>query len=337
MKDRDGFAVSFLHDLACLLAPRLRLIWSSGPLGWLQNCHAQMNKDYSASALAAGDSVRIVAARTTVLVSEAQARHDCSPSVTAALGRLLTGAALMGTLLSGRERITLQVAGDGPVRGLVADVTTGGRVRGYPLRPRAEIPLNARGKFDVAGLVGRGSLHVTRTFDTGLPYTSAVPLASGEVGDDLANYFVHSEQLPSVVAVGVLANPQGVAAAGGFFAHLLPGANEGTIGLLEETVAQLPHPSSMIREGLLPEDIIARVGQDLAPRVTHVAPVNFTCSCNRERVTQVLVGLGPAELAQMANAETDTEVTCDFCGQRYHFAPQEIGELLESARQRSYP
>ncbi len=296
-----------------------------------------MSRDYSASALAAGDSVRIVAARTTVLVAEAQARHDCSPTVTAALGRLLTGAALMGTLLSGRERITLQIAGDGPVRGLVADVITGGRVRGYPRRPRAEVPLNARGKFDVAGLVGRGSLHVTRTFATGLPYTSAVPLASGEIGDDLTHYFAHSEQIASVVAVGVLANPQGVVAAGGFIAHLLPGSNEGTIGVLEETVAQLPHPSSMIREGLLPEDIIARVGQQLAPRVTHVAPVSFACSCNRERVTRVLVGLGTVELGQMANAENETEVTCDFCGQRYHFSPQEIGELLESARQRSYP
>src|SRR5450432_121179 len=142
-----------------------------------------MSADYAASALAAGDSVRIIAARTTDLVREAQTRHGCSPTVTAALGRLLTGAALMGHALGGRERITLQVAGDGPVRGLIADVSAGGRVRGFALAPQADRPLNALGKFDVAGLVGRGFLHVTRTFDTGQPYTSAVPLATGEIGE----------------------------------------------------------------------------------------------------------------------------------------------------------
>ncbi|HXW52343.1 MAG TPA: Hsp33 family molecular chaperone HslO [Candidatus Acidoferrales bacterium] len=291
-----------------------------------------MSTDYSASALAAGDSVRIVAARTTTLVAQAQKRHDCSPTVTAALGRLLTGAALMGTFLKGRERITLQIAGDGPVRGLLADVVPGGRVRGYPLRPRADVPLNARGKFDVGGLVGRGSLHVTRTFDTGLPYTSAVPLASGEIGDDLTHYFAHSEQVPTVVGVGVLAGPPGVIAAGGFIAHLLPGAREETIGMLEQTVLRLPHPTAMIREGLSPEDIVTRVGEGLAPRVTHAAPVLFACTCSRDRVTRVLIGLGPAELSQLANSDRETEVTCDWCGQRYWFAPSEVQELLHSAQ-----
>ncbi|MDQ6767062.1 MAG: Hsp33 family molecular chaperone HslO [Candidatus Eremiobacteraeota bacterium] len=290
-----------------------------------------MPSDYSASALAAGDSVRIVAARTTTLVAHAQDRHGCSPTVTAALGRLLTGAALMGTFLKGRERITLQINGDGPVRALVADVRAGGRVRGYPLRPRAELPLNASGKFDVGGIVGRGFLHVTRAFDTGLPYTSAVPLASGEIGDDLAEYFAHSEQVPSVVGVGVLANPQGVIAAGGFLAHLLPGADETTVSELEANVAGLPHVSALVREGTSPEEIVVLVAGRLGVRVSHVAPISFTCSCSRERVSKVLVGLGPAELDQMANAQNETEVTCDFCGQRYYFSPQEIRELRASA------
>ncbi|HEV2037999.1 MAG TPA: Hsp33 family molecular chaperone HslO [Candidatus Eremiobacteraceae bacterium] len=290
-----------------------------------------MPSDYSASALAAGDSVRIVAARTTTMVANAQDRHGCSPTVTAALGRLLTGAALMGTFLKGRERITLQINGDGPVRALVADVRTGGRVRGYPLRPRAELPLNASGKFDVGGIVGRGFLHVTRTFDTGLPYTSAVPLATGEIGDDLAEYFAHSEQVPSVVGVGVLANPQGVIAAGGFLAHLLPGADETTVSALEDNVAGLPHVSALVREGASPEEIVALVAGRLGVRVSHLAAISFTCSCNRERVSKVLVGLGPAELDQMANAQNETEVTCDFCGQRYYFSPQEIRELRASA------
>jgi molecular chaperone Hsp33 len=294
-----------------------------------------MASDYGAAALAAGDSVRIVAARTTALVAEAQARHDCSPTVTAALGRLLTGAALMGMFLKGRERITLQVNGSGPVRALVADVIVGGRVRGYPLRPRADLPLNERGKFDVSGVVGRGFLHVTRTFDTGLPYTSAVPLASGEIGDDLAHYFAHSEQVPSVVAVGVLANPQGVLAAGGFLAHLLPGANETTIANLEDNVRRLPHIGSMFYDGRSPEEVVASAAGNLGARVTQIAPLSFACTCNRARVTRVLVGLGSAELNQMANADNDTEVTCDFCGQRYYFSPQEIRESLMAAKEKT--
>jgi molecular chaperone Hsp33 len=265
------------------------------------------------------------------MVSHAQERHCCSPTVTAALGRLLTGAALMGTFLKGRERITLQINGTGPVRALVADVTAGGRVRGYPQRPRAELPLNVSGKFDVSGIIGHGFLHVTRAFDTGLPYTSAVPLATGEIGEDLAQYFAYSEQVPSVVGVGVLANPQGVIAAGGFLAHLLPGADETTVSQLEHNVRALPHVSSLIREGVSPEAIVQRVAGRLGARVTHVAPVSFACSCNRERVTKVLVGLGPVELDQMANADNETEVTCDFCGQRYYFSPQEIWELRAGA------
>ncbi len=286
-----------------------------------------MASDYSACALAAGDSVRIVAARTTAIVASAQQRHGCSPTVTAALGRLLTGAALMGSFLKGRERITLQVNGNGPVGALVAEALAGGRVRGYPLRPRAELPLNASGKFDVGGVVGSGYLHVTRSFDTGQPYTSAVPLASGEIGDDLAHYFAHSEQVPSVVGVGVLANPGGVIAAGGFLAHLLPGADESTVAILEDNVRHFPHVSTLIREHVTPEDLVARVAGSLGARVTQVMPVVFSCTCSRERVTRVLLGLGASELDQMATAAHDTEVTCDFCSQRYYFSPQEIREL----------
>ena len=292
-----------------------------------------MPSDYSASALAAGDSVRIVAVRTTAVVARAQERHACSPTVTAALGRLLTGAALMGGFLKGRERITLQVNGDGPVRALVAEVSAGGRVRGYPVRPRVELPLNASGKFDVGGIIGSGFLHVTRSFDTGQPYTSAVPLASGEIGDDLARYFAQSEQVPSVVGVGVLANPRGVLAAGGFLAHLLPGAHETTDEVLEANVRALPHVSALIRDRVSPEEIVARIAGPLGARVTHVAPVSFSCTCSRERVTRVLAGLGQAELNQMAGAKDETEVICDFCGQRYYFSPEEISALRSGAMQ----
>ena len=290
-----------------------------------------MSSDYAVSALAAGDSVRILAARTTELVREAQARHGCSPTVTAALGRLLTGAALIGHALNGRERITLQVVGDGPVRGLVADVAAGGRVRGFPLRPGADRPLNANGKFDVGGIVGRGFLHVTRTFDTGQPYTSAVPLATGEIGDDLATYFAASEQIPTVVAVGVLANPNGVLAAGGVIAQVLPGATEPVIDALELGARSMPQVSSLVRDGCAPEDLVQRLAGALRPRMAGRHPVAFSCQCSAERVVKAIVGLGRAALADMAAQQNDTEATCDFCGKRYYFAPTAIREILESA------
>jgi molecular chaperone Hsp33 len=291
----------------------------------------QMSSDYAASALAANDSVRVVAARTTALVREAQNRHGCSPTVTAALGRLLTGAALMGSTLSGRERITLQIAGNGPVRGLVAEAAAGGRVRGYPLRPFAERPLNTHGKFDVGGIVGRGFLHVTRTFDSGLPYTSAVPLANGEIGEDLASYFARSEQIPTVVAVGVLANPNGVVAAGGILAQVLPGADEHVIDVLEAGARALPQISSLVRDGDSPERLVDRLAGSLRPRVAAVLPLAFNCHCDRTRVVKAIVGLGKNALESMADGAEDTEATCDFCGRRYLFSPDEIRQILESA------
>jgi molecular chaperone Hsp33 len=290
-----------------------------------------MQHDYAATAIAAGETARIVAARTTNIVREAQARHDCSPTVTAGLGRLLTGAALIGIGLSGSERLTLQINGSGPVRFLVAEAMPGGRVRGYPGRARAEVPLNANGKFDVGGAIGSGSLHVTRIYDTGQPYTSAVPLRSGEIGDDLAYYFANSEQVPSVVAVGVLANPQGVLAAGGIIAQLLPGAEASTIETLERAARALPQISSLVRAGLTPEQMIERFAEGLEPRVSHIQPLAFSCLCNRTRVVRALVTLGMEALREMAADGEDTEATCDFCGQRYYFAPDEIGKILSAA------
>jgi molecular chaperone Hsp33 len=290
-----------------------------------------MTSDYAAFALAAGDSVRIVAARTTDLVREAQMRHDCSPTVTAALGRLLTGAALIGSSSSDHERITLQVDADGPVRGLVAEVRRGGRVRGYPGRPRADVPLTPAGKFDVGGVVGRGFLNVTRIYETGQPYTSAVPLQTGEIGEDLAYFFANSEQIPSVVAVGVLANPQGVLAAGGILAQLLPGADASVTGVLERAARAIPQVSTLVRRGLSPEQMVDELAGELEPRVMHVQPLVFACRCNRDRVTKVILGLGRADLTLLGQAQEDTEVRCDFCGQLYHFSPSEIRELLASA------
>lgn len=283
------------------------------------------------SALAAGDSVLVVAAVTTMMVREAQVRHNASPTVTAALGRLMTGAALMGAGLKGRERITLQVNGTGKVRTLVASVFSEGRVRGYPLVPHAEVPLKPTGKFDVGGLVGAGFLHVTRAFETGQPYTSAVPLASGEIGEDLAYYFSASEQVPTAVAVGVLANPTGVVAAGGVMAQGLPGASDATLARLEAAARTLPHVTTLIHDGDDPEALVKRLAGHLKPRLTGSLDLGFYCPCDRSRVVRALIGLGVDELREMADGADDTEARCDFCGKYYYFSPHEIRDILGEA------
>jgi molecular chaperone Hsp33 len=290
-----------------------------------------MASDYLASAMAAGDSALVIAARTTDVVADAQARHGCSPTVTAALGRLLTGAALMGSSLQGRDRIALQVTGDGPVRRLTAEAMAGGRVRGYPQEPHVDVPLNLRGKFDVAGLVGRGALHVTRTYSDFQPYTSAVRLVSGEIGEDLAHYFANSEQIPTIVAVGVLAGPTGVLASGGLLLQLLPGADEATIRELESRAHALPAISGMIREGAPPEALIESYAGSLSPRATGRHDVRFACPCDRDRVVKAMLGLGRPTLESMIANDDETEARCDFCGEVYRFSRIELREIVEAA------
>ena len=158
-----------------------------------------------------------------------------------------------------------------------------------------------------------------------------MPLASGEIGDDLAAFFAKSEQIPTVVAVGVLANPHGVMAAGGVTAQLLPGANESTIDSLESGARSMPHVSSLVRDGSTPEELVSCLAGSLAPRITGRHPLIFACQCSADRVVKAIVGLGRDALAEMADSQNDTEATCDFCGKRYYFSPTAIREILESA------
>ena len=290
-----------------------------------------MESDYLASAMAAGDSVLVLAARTTHVVADAQARHGCGPTVTAALGRLLTGAALMGSSLNGRDRIALQVTADGPVRTLTAEAMAGGRVRGYAQNPIADVPLNPKGKFDVAARVGRGSLHVSRTLSDFPPYTSAVRLVSGEIGEDLAHYFASSEQIPTIVSVGVLAGPSGVLASGGLLLQLLPGAEEATIRDLESRAHLIPAVSAMIRDGAPPEALIDAYAGSLAPRSTGTHEVRFACPCDRDRVIKAMLGLGRPTLESMIAHDDETEARCDFCGDVYRFSRAELREIVTSA------
>lgn len=293
--------------------------------------HLRMDRVVTASA--ANGTVSFVAGTTTELVRETQLRHALAPTAAAAAGRLVTAAALLGASLKGPERLTLQIAGDGPIGSLVADAWSAGgntiAARAYARNPRADLPLNALGKFDVAGVVGRGRLQVTKSYEVGQPYVGVVGLESGEIGDDIAAYLANSQQIPSVVALGVLAGPAGILCAGGVIAQLLPGSDDATIARLEANAAAMPPVTTQIAAGADARAIIERLADGLVVRPhEHVYTARFDCRCTRERVERALVGLGRDELLKISREQPETEATCDFCKRRYVLTAAEVEELV---------
>lgn len=288
----------------------------------------------SASAPDAGFA--LVAGITTDLVREAQYRHGLSPTATAAVGRLTTGAALLGSSLKGRERISLQISGDGPLGTVVADawLIDDERIaaRGYAKNPRVDLPLNDLGKFDVAGAVGTGSMHVTKSYEVGQPYVGVVPLYSGEIAEDIAAYLVNSEQIPSIVALGVLADPSGVKAAGGVIAQLLPGADENAVSKLEERALAMPPITKLISEGADAHALLHALAGQAELRSHRTIGIQFSCRCTREKVEAALLGLGADELNKMAHERPETEATCEFCKKMYVFTSDEVTGLAERLR-----
>ncbi len=287
--------------------------------------------------LAGEGSFRILAAETTDVVEEARRRHRLSPTATAALGRALTGAALLAFLLSKtpRERVTLKIDGEGPLGHLVAEAGVDGKVRGYVGRPEADLPPNARGKLDVGGLIGKGELRVMRSLPSGEIYDSSVPLVSGEIAEDLAHYLLKSEQIPSAVLLGVRVSPEGpVEAAGGMVVQVLPGASEEAIARLEANLKKIPGFSSLLQEKGL-EGAVEAVLEGLGFEATSLKelgleggiPVRFTCRCSREKARDSLRFFKPEELEEMAQ-EGGAEVVCRWCGEVYRFSPEEVRALI---------
>ena len=286
------------------------------------------------TARAANGAVRVTAATTTALVREAQARHDLSPTASAAVGRLLSGAVLLAASLKQGDRVSLQIAGSGPLGGIVADAAVLDRAiggRAYAKVPTADLPLNSRGKFDVGGAIGSGTLHVTKSFSVGQPYVGIVPLVSGEIGDDIAAYLWDSEQIPSIVALGVLANPDGIIAAGGVIAQILPGADERIITQLENHAQRMRSITSQMSAGADAETLARNLAGDLDIDVSERLAVEFKCRCSRQKVEIALLGLGREQLEQLAKEGEDTEATCEYCKTRYYFAPGEVVDLLARA------
>lgn len=287
-------------------------------------------EDYMIRATAADAQIRAFAVTSRELVEYARAAHNTSPVVTAALGRLMTGALMMGSMLKGEKDIlTLQISGEGPVHGLTATADCLGHVKGYADNPQAMMPPNSVGKLDVGGVIGAGVLHVMKDMGLKEPYASTIALQTGEIADDLTYYFAASEQVPSVVALGVLMNRDNtVRQAGGFIIQLMPFTSEEAIGRLEEKLANITSVTELLEEGKNPEEILENVLGELGLEITDRQPVSFQCDCSRERVEKVLLSLGREERQELIDEGEDVELHCHFCGKNYVFTPEEIKNLI---------
>jgi molecular chaperone Hsp33 len=282
-------------------------------------------------ALSDDGSVMAMAIDSTDLVRRAEQIHRTSAVITAAAGRLLTAASMMGWLLKGEgDTVTLRLDGGGPAGVLIAAADSQGRVRVSPQNPVVELPLNEKGKLDVGGAVGRaGSLSVIRDLGLREPYIGQVPLVSGEVAEDITSYFAVSEQTPTVCGLGVLVNPDlTVRSAGGFLVQLLPFAGEGSISQLEQNIAGLPPVSAVFDSGMSPEALCKQLLDGLGPQILDECRPSYYCPCSRGRVERALVSLGPEELADMIREDHGAEVCCHFCDKRYCFSEDELAALL---------
>ncbi len=273
-----------------------------------------------------------IAVDSTDAIAKMEQIHKTSAVITAAEGRLLTAASIMGTLLKSKDdSITLRMEGNGPVGHLIAVSDGTGNVKGYMTNPVVELPLNAKGKLDVAGAVGDdGFLYVIRDMGMKEPYIGQVPIVSGEIAEDITSYYAVSEQIPTVCGLGVLvAEDLSVKAAGGFLVQLLPGATDEEIDMLEANIAKLKPVSQMIEEGMSPQEIAFQVLEGFEPEVLDEYNMDYVCDCSRDRVERALISIGKKELLDMAKEEKQIEVGCQFCDKKYIFTSHQLKELAK--------
>jgi molecular chaperone Hsp33 len=284
----------------------------------------------------AGGEIRVLTAITTELVNEAQRIHHTYPTATAALGRLLTGAALMGAagLKNETDSMTIQIRGEGEIKNLVAVTDCQSHVRGYISNPYVDRPLNDKGKLDVGGAIGGGYMSVVRDLGLKEPYVGQTPLVSGEIAEDLTYYYAKSEQTPTSIALGVLVDTDNsVLASGGFMIQMLPGATDEMAKSLEEILKNLPPVTTMIRDGMSAEDILFRVTEGFSMICENKAVTpKYECKCSKERMEKALISIGADELTQLINEQGQAELTCQFCDNKYMFSKSELESLLKRAK-----
>ncbi len=290
--------------------------------------------DYLVRATAANAGIRAFAAATRDLTEQARRAHDTSPVVTAALGRLLTGGVMMGAMLKGeKDLLTLQVCGDGPIRGMTVTADSQGNVKGYANDPQVMLPPSKAGKLDVGGGVGGGMVRVIKDMGLKEPYVGQTVLQTGEIAEDLTYYFAASEQVPSSVGLGVLMEKDNtVKQAGGFILQLMPFAQEAVIARLEENLSRFSSVTSFLEEGKTPEEMLGFLLAGLDMEVTDTMPVQFFCNCDKKRVEKAVISIGRKEISDMIADEKDIEVTCHFCNTAYTFTVEELKGLLKKSR-----
>lgn len=272
---------------------------------------------------------RAAAVQTTGLVTAVCDRQQTDPTATVALGRLLSGGALLSSLLKEDQRLALLIEGNGPLQRLSVEADARGRVRGKVAQPSAGLPPKA-GRFDVAGAVGKaGFLHVWKDLGLKEPYQSMVQLQTSEIAEDLAWYLSQSEQVPSSLGLGVELDSAGqVAAAGGFLVQALPGGDDDQIAALVAKLEQLPPTTTLLRQGLTPVHILEKIFGQADFRIQQEQPLTFHCPCNRRQIARMLHGLGREELTALLQEQEQVEVTCEYCRQRYRFSHAEVEQLI---------
>jgi len=278
-------------------------------------------------------SIRIFVADTTDLVQKAHEIHDTYPVVTAALGRSLTAAAMMGCMQKGQEdMISLQFKGDGPMGSLCAVSDSSSHVKGYITNPHVNLAPNNKNKLDVKRAVGEGTFFVVRDLGLKEPYVGQVPIISGEIAEDLTYYYATSEQTPTSVGLGVLVDTDGhVICSGGFILQLMPEATEETGSLLEKNIAALPSITQMMSDGLSTEDILLKITDGFSMLIQNEPTIPlYACNCSRERVEAALISIGKKELKSLLDEDGRAELTCPYCDQKYMFEKEDLEALIAS-------
>jgi len=289
-----------------------------------------LQMDYMIRATAADDSIRAFAASSRGMVEFARHAHNTTPVCTAALGRLLTGGVMIGSMLKeDKGLVTLQVRGDGPAQGITVTADSHGHAKGYLNHPHVDIPLKANGKLDVSGAVGKGTLTVIRDLGLREPYVGTIRMPSGELAEDLTYYFAESEQIPSSVGLGVLVDRDwSVKQAGGFILQLMPSAPEEVIGRLEKKLSAIAGITDMLESGMTPEDILEELIGEFGLKISQKNEISFQCDCSRERIEKALIAIGQKDIKEMIEEGKPIEVGCSFCGKKYTFGADDLGKIL---------
>lgn len=289
--------------------------------------------DYIVRATAADDQIRAFAITAREMVERARQIHGTSPVATAAFGRLLMGASMMGSMMKGEKDIlTIRMRGDGPINGITVTADSSADVKGYVGNPNIVIPPNYLGKLDVGAAIGYGTMTVTKDLGLKEPYSSQINLTTSEVAEDLTYYFASSEQIPSSVALGVLMEKDNtVKQAGGFIIQLMPFAEDKVISFLEEKISKITSVTDMLESGMSPEDILNEVTGELGLKINDRISPAYKCNCSRQRVAKALISIGRKELQDMINDGKEVSVNCNFCNTDYTFTVSELKEFYNKS------